>query len=396
MSSIFQTTSAGLTFGMCISSSRLSFYHFISFIKNHYSYYFYPLFHVSSHLMILGLPSSSDSHQFHCTNRPIKDSISRSTRSNTIYRYFKNSLCELRTSFRQARAKKLFSHERDDPNFQCSSSKTFDSIPNSSQPTKTHYSFTRILINTSSRYPFHPSFIANLVSRNSEKTETFDIILDSGSTFSITSHKEDFATYTALPPETIHTVSGTASILGEGIAHWDIISEEGNLVQIQVHCKHVPAASTRLLSPQDYCQYHQLDRFQDQYGGNSDYFWLNVNRERQQFRCTIDSRTNLPIITAKAPSKRSCSLSSTSVLSNDNVNITPAQKELLLWHCRLGHLGFMHLQLLMTSKKSLESTSNPCASNSDNNNSSCIIPKNLSSIKCQPPLCAACQISRAK
>jgi hypothetical protein len=121
------------------------------------------------------------------------------------------------------------------------------------------------------------------VSRNSEKTETFDIILDSGSTFSITSHKEEFTTYAALPPETIHTVSGTASILGEGIAHWDIISEEGNLVQIQVHCKHVPAASTHLLSPQDYCQYHQLDRFQDQYGGNLDYFWLNVNCERQQF-----------------------------------------------------------------------------------------------------------------
>jgi hypothetical protein len=86
-----------------------------------------------------------------------------------------------------------------------------------------------------------------------------------------------------LPPETIHTVSGTASILGEGVVHWDIISEEGNLVQIKVHCKHVPAASTRLLSPQDYCQYHQLDRFQDQYGGNSDYFWLNVNCKRQQF-----------------------------------------------------------------------------------------------------------------
>jgi hypothetical protein len=71
--------------------------------------------------------------------------------------------------------------------------------------------------------------------------------------------------------------------VGEGIAHWDIISKEDILVQSQAPCKNVSAASTCLFFPQDYCQYHQLNRFQDQYGGNSDYFWLTVNRERQQF-----------------------------------------------------------------------------------------------------------------
>jgi hypothetical protein len=352
MLSISQTTSTGLTFGMNISSPRLSLYHFTSLIKNPYFYYFNPLLLISSNLMASRLLPSLVVHKYHRTNQQNKDIIPQLARSNTIYRFSKNSLYDFGDSFRQVWTKKIPARERSDPqkSLRYSPFKTFGSISKSSQPIQTSSSFTRIFINTFSRYPFHPSFITNLVLRSSERTETFDIFLDSGSTFSIISHKEDFATYNALPPETIHTVSGTASILGEGVVHWDIISEEGNLVQIQVHCKHVPAASTCLLSPQDYCQYHQLDRFQDQYGGNSDYFWLNVNCKCQQFRCTIDSRTNLPIITAKTPSKLSFSLSSTSVLSNDNVNITAAKKELLLWHWRLGHLGFTHLQLLMTTR----------------------------------------------
>jgi hypothetical protein len=94
--------------------------------------------------------------------------------------------------------------------------------------------------------------------------KTSNTVLDSGNTFSIISHNKGFIKYTAILPEVIHTISGTASFVGEGSVCCDIKSEEGKFVQIQIPCKHLPLASTCRLSPKDYCQCYQLDCFQDQ------------------------------------------------------------------------------------------------------------------------------------
>jgi hypothetical protein len=96
------------------------------------------------------------------------------------------------------------------------------------------------------------------------------------------------------------------------------------------------------------------------------------------------------------------SVVSLSILEESNQNITAAQKELLLWHFRLGHLGFAHLQQLMRQRtiQDIEHTNSEDSIKSKSNNAiivdPCIVPKNPSTRTCKPPLCATCQIARAK
>jgi hypothetical protein len=84
-----------------------------------------------------------------------------------------------------------------------------------------------------------------------------------------------------------------------------------------------------------------------------------------------------------------------SVLEETNQNITAAQKDLLLWHFRLGYLGFSHLQHLMRPRiiedlRSTPKSAKPVIIDPY------IVPKNPSTSTCKPPLCASCQIARAK
>ena len=59
-----------------------------------------------------------------------------------------------------------------------------------------------------------------------------------------------------------------------------------------------------------------------------------------------------------------------------NENLTGAQKELLRWHFRLGHIGFRHVQWLVRSGKLLVTN-----------------PKAVAN--CELPKCAACEFGKA-
>jgi transposase InsO family protein len=133
-----------------------------------------------------------------------------------------------------------------------------------------------------------------------------------------------------------------------------------------------------------------------------------------RFQCPIEPNTNLPIALVKLPCKQSscetrssanhipCSACSTchssivsfSVADETNQNITAAQKELLLWHWRLGHLGFVHLQQIMRPRPTLESSGDAYQQNHPI--PPCIIPRIDSTKTCKPPLCSSCEIARAK
>ena len=217
------------------------------------------------------------------------------------------------------------------------------------------------------RSDFDPDFVATLLSRGITD-DVVDIILDTGCTFAITPDRKDFIEYHAGSVGNVQTVNGPTAMIGYGLVRWTLISEDGSLSHLIVPCHHVPASKVRLLSPQDFCLYAGLDRSRDQYGGNSNYFWMNSNSNGTRFQCPIDPRSNLPVALAKLPCHQdgqcttpaphvdspptciSCqrhSIATLSVFDETNQNITSAQKELLLWHARLGHLGFSHVQSLM-------------------------------------------------
>jgi hypothetical protein len=91
---------------------------------------------------------------------------------------------------------------------------------------------------------------------------------------------------------------------GYGRVRWTLISEDGTHLELVVPCHHVPASTVRLLSPQDFCRSNGFDRSQDQFGGNSNYFWMHATHQRIRFQCPIDPRSNLPVALAKIPCHR--------------------------------------------------------------------------------------------
>ena len=264
------------------------------------------------------------------------------------------------------------------------------------------------------RADFDPDFVATLSSRGSD-AEVVDIILDTGCTFAITPDRRDFVVYHEGPSHEhamVQTFNGLTPLTGSGLVLWTLLSENGQHLHIQVPCHHVPSSTVRLLSLQDFCLYKGLDRSKDQFGGDSNYFWMNADLTGTRFQCPIDPRSNLPVALAKLPCHlggctsnstlspidpsppcTTCNrsqLASLSVLDETNQNLTSAQKELLLWHSRLAHLGFEHVQRLMHPRvldpsPTVSTTHEPC-----------ILPKHASAKTCKPPLCAACQIAKAK
>ena len=276
------------------------------------------------------------------------------------------------------------------------------------------------------RNDFDPDFVTALLSRTNSSDDIVDIILDTGCTFSITPDRRDFVEYYPGSVGKVQTVNGPTPMAGYGRVRWTLISEDGTHLELVVPCHHVPASTVRLLSPQDFCRSNGFDRSQDQFGGNSNYFWMHATHQRIRFQCPIDPRSNLPVALAKIPCHRggctpeliledeendkhpcsSCqrhSVVSLSILDASNQNLTAAQKELLLWHFRLGHLGFAHLQQLMRQRTIQDiGNTDPITSKPESKPTKaiivdpCITPKNPSTRTCQPPLCAACQIARAK
>ena len=71
-----------------------------------------------------------------------------------------------------------------------------------------------------------------------------------------------------------------------------------------------------------------------------------------------------------------------SVLRDDNINITGSQKELLLWHQRLGHCSMAKIQSLLSTP--------------NNQSTSILLPKLPRVTTCDHPRCEACQYAKQK
>jgi hypothetical protein len=288
------------------------------------------------------------------------------------------------------------------------------------------------------RTDFDPGLVAKLFAVFDDHDHIFKVILDTGASVSITPHREDFVTYhVTTDSRSIQTVNGTTAIVGVGIVRWVFLREDGTEVELLIHCNHVPKSEVRLLSPQHYCSYHGFDRVNNQYGGNGSYFWMNTNNDSDRFSCPIEPRSNLPVALSKracrdgscppkchagseavrrqvaikqavpstschscgshkhCPSSSACTIipdscshhgmAHISVADQTNQNLTPAKRALLLWHWRLGHIGFDHLQRLFIRPDDKNEKHGRCLSS------------NVPGIHTTPsPMCAACALARAK
>jgi hypothetical protein len=150
------------------------------------------------------------------------------------------------------------------------------------------------------RADFDPDFVATLLSRAPDNN-IVDIILDTGCTFSITPDHHHFVIYEEGSFGQVQAVNGLTSMAGYGLVRWTLLSEDGTHLHLLVPCHHILTSKVRLLSPQDYCQYQGYDRSKDQFGGNSNYFWMHANQNQSRFQCAISPRSNLPVALTKTP-----------------------------------------------------------------------------------------------
>eukprot|EP00804_Cyclotella_cryptica_P029238 CCRYP_011659-RA/>CCRYP_011659-RA protein AED:0.83 eAED:0.83 QI:0/0/0/0.5/1/1/2/0/595 len=203
----------------------------------------------------------------------------------------------------------------------------------------------------------------------------------------------------------ITDLSSTNKVCGKGIITWRVLDVNGKEVEIKLPGYHVPSASVRLLSPQ--CLLSA-----DSIGGGHGTQDATKYRFRLNNGIVLDApygRANLPVLPLSTGSDKELGFWarcfsftasdntswSTNLLAAGNTNLSPAQKELLLWHYRLSHAGLSSIHNLLRTRRTP-----PVRSASE------LVPLShgdLLPCKYKPSssatdglLCAACQIAKAK
>jgi hypothetical protein len=114
------------------------------------------------------------------------------------------------------------------------------------------------------------------------------------------------------------------------------------MLTIHSKCYYVPDAKARLISPQRLFNSNQgvLGQYIVQ-ENHSTLIFDGVG----ELQIDYDARSHLPIALAKNLTT-TASQANLTILNEDNQNLTPAQKLLILWHTRFGHKNFPTVQRL--------------------------------------------------
>ena len=183
------------------------------------------------------------------------------------------------------------------------------------------------------------------------KDGSFPIIWDSGASISVTNDKADFLTFTKVSPRH-NNVLGVAQGLkfsGFGEVLWSFLDEKGMLRSFKLPALYIPSATTHLLSTTSLLQSYSGELIQQtrrgmRLSGTSD-------GQRNAVEATINPNNNLPTSTGysygKVMEAANTLVKTVSTTAATNTNLGPAEKELLRWHNRLGHIGMRKVQFLM-------------------------------------------------
>ena len=272
----------------------------------------------------------------------------------------------------------------------------------------------------------------------SSKPNELPIVIDTGASCSITPLLCDFINEPGVPDtKSMGGLTGTTTeVLGLGKINWDIEDVNGIRCPLITSAYFVPEATIRLFSPQVYIaeQYKEnnvectmtLDpfglsltlacgttlKFPIQKGSNLPMMLthkalhpINSKSKLKRHKRTKDRFTNLvnflcsttfDYINQKAAFNFSDAISipskiddSESVLRRSNWNLNDDQRELLLWHDRLGHIHLKHVQALLAKPKDGERSEHKHRIIQPSNNK-------CSHCECQNCLCEACQYAKQK
>ena len=230
---------------------------------------------------------------------------------------------------------------------------------------------------------------------NTGPTDLIRIICDSGASLTCIGNKDEFVTLTErTTPTELKGIASGLDIQGEGIVRYNVRDDTGQTIELEANAYWVPQLeSMRLLAPQSLRTVHgnvvtvichgtlpngepSFAEIQVRSNGND---WHST-APLQRLTIPYDPKSNLPELKGSLPEnekRQVLALSGILQVTDDaNRNLTGAQKELLKWHYRLGHVGFQWLQWLISSGRITVSNKNSLS-------------------KCSPPKCAACEYGKA-
>ena len=229
----------------------------------------------------------------------------------------------------------------------------------------------------------------------------FPIVLDTGASWTVTPNTRDFVGEIQ-PAEfgELNSLDGKIQVHGIGNVEWLIEDMNGTVRVLRTQALYVPSAGVRLFSPQSY--------FKENLAGSllctHDKCALTLpDGDRLEFPYQPGSK--LPLMLTESmlrpdqPKKPSSLVhvlnvsdvsdgepaveAQPSVLSPANLNLTGSQKELLLWHQRLGHADLKRVQALLGQPR-------------DEKGRQVLFPINKRVTTCDPPKCDACQYAKQK
>ncbi len=175
------------------------------------------------------------------------------------------------------------------------------------------------------------------------------LIIDTGATSSSSFNINDFepSTYRSLTNANVHGISGTPiQLTGVGFVTWTVRDTKGNPITLRSPATHIPESEVRLFSPQRFfqtCDKCPDDAHFSTYRGHST-LWFEEN---VQIACNHPK--GLPVVELvvnKSTTSESAFVSKTKphpippLTIPSNQNLSNSDKLLLLWHNRLGHIGF--------------------------------------------------------
>ena len=167
------------------------------------------------------------------------------------------------------------------------------------------------------------------------------IVLDTGASISVSPFKDDFLSWdkhSSLP--TLQSLTGTASVLGYGMVNWPVQTDQGLVHSIKTKAYFVPDAAVRLLSPQRYIS-TSTERSLSMLP-SAIKFQLDRN---SSVTLAYSGLPSVPLVSRVKRGNLFAGMTS-NVISPQNTNLSPYQKEVLAWHYRLGHFHLPWIERL--------------------------------------------------
>ena len=215
-----------------------------------------------------------------------------------------------------------------------------------------------------------------------------NLIIDTGASTSFSNCRDDFIIMTEInEPTQGFTGDGTAK--GVGLVKWQVIDKDGKQRELITDAVYVPNGTRRLFSPQRHFQ-----RYDSIFNPNgptkktcpgsftvTSKIMVYRDPEGWVLEGDLNHNENLPIWQLFKNDVDKHNIQANNQMEPWNLNLTRPEKELLLWHNRMGHLGFRHVQQLMQGDDECKP----------------ILPtKHKTTKSITPPKCEACMYGKQK